>query len=106
MKDLVHINYLWFFSNSDNINKLATLFDKLNEYTKPGKAPLCEKHGITHHILSEYHLEQIRLIDKLRFIFKHNSRFNAVDPLIRKKYSKWVKTIKSTTTRKTKNNYK
>ncbi len=79
---------LWFFSNSENINKLSTLFNNLNKITKADKE-YPDKHKITSHFLVHKHLKKTRLINKLRLIFKHSGYStlkDEIDPLIRRKY--------------------
>ena len=79
---------LWYFSNSENINKFSNLFDNLDEYTKPSKS-LTEKHILTSHFLFYQHLKQTKLLDKLKLIFKHSgysSLNDEIDPLIRRKF--------------------
>ncbi len=88
IKDYYQISDLWSFSNSDNINRFSTLFNNLDEYTKPGKS-LATKHGISSHTLVYQHLKEIRFLNKLKLIFKHSGYStlpDEVDPLIRRKY--------------------
>ncbi|MBT3940955.1 hypothetical protein HOD83_02505 [Candidatus Woesearchaeota archaeon] len=75
---------LWFFSNSRYMDRFAKLYDKLDEYNKPGSCPL-GKQGISNHILSGYHLQQSGIIKDLRFIYNQYGP-NETMPLIRKKY--------------------
>ena len=76
---------LWFFSSSENIDKFTTLYDHMDEYTKPGRCPTSPKVGVSNHYLATYHLKRTDLINKLRFVFKHLSK-DQVDPLVRVKY--------------------
>ena len=61
----------WFFSNSENMNKFSRLYDNLNEYTKVDNCPNDRSDRISNHRLSLYHLEQINLIDNLKFCEKN-----------------------------------
>lgn len=61
----------WFFSNSDNMNKFATLHEHLDEYSKVGNCPMDTSGNISAHRQSLYHIEQIGLKDKLRFCDKN-----------------------------------
>ncbi len=61
----------WFFSNSENMNNFSRLFDNLNEYTKLGNCPNDSASQVSNHRLSLYHLEQINLIDNLKFCEKN-----------------------------------
>ena len=80
---------LWFFSNSNYMDLFSTLYDQLNEYSKPDKCPNSPNTGITNHKLTSYHLKQKGLINKLRFVFNHFGS-NEIDPLVRNKYF-WAK---------------
>ena len=62
---------MWFISNSENMNKFATLYDCLDEYSRPGVCPVDESSRISAHQQCLYHLEQIGLLDKLRFSDKN-----------------------------------
>jgi hypothetical protein len=61
----------WFFTNSENMNKFSRLYDNLNEYTKVDNCPNDRSDRISNHRLSLYHLEQINLIDNLKFCEKN-----------------------------------
>jgi len=70
----------WFFSNSKNMDQFVTLFDHLDEYTKPGHCPHDVSGSISSHRLSFYHLHKIGLVDKLKFTLHLHDDF----PLIRR----------------------
>lgn len=70
----------WFFANSNNMDKFATLFDRLDTYAKPGNCPTDHEGSISNHRLSLYHLQQEGLIDKLFFAYQLHDDF----PLIRR----------------------
>ena len=59
----------WFFANSDNMNKFATLFDHIKEYDKLGKETHDHENSISNHRMSCYHLKQIGLINDLEFAY-------------------------------------
>ena len=61
----------WFFSNSENINKFATLYDCLDEYCLPDRCPHNDDGHISAHRQSLYHLRQINLLNKLKFCEKN-----------------------------------
>ena len=73
------------FSNSDNMNKFATLYDCLGEYSKPGVCPVDESGRISAHRQSLYHLEQIGLLDNLRLCDKN---WHDDCPTVRRRYFK------------------
>lgn len=82
----------WFISNPKQMDEFCTLFDHLDEYTKPGKSwnfktkdggksSLTDSSGnISNHRLAPAHLEKIGLLDKLAFKFYTHDDF----PLIRR----------------------
>jgi len=81
----------WFISNPKYMDKFCTLFDNLNEYTKPGKfwnidkvkSSLIDCAGqISNHRLAPAHLEKIGLLDKLDFKFYTHDDFPLVRRLI------------------------
>ncbi len=76
---------MWFFSNSENIDKFVTIYDLLGEYSKPNVCPTDESGRISAHRQSLYHLEQIGLLDKLRFCEKN---WHDDCPTVRRKYFK------------------
>jgi len=54
----------WFFSNSNNMDKFAGLFDDISSHIKTNKTLM---NGISSHLLSEVRLIHIGLGEKLRF---------------------------------------
>lgn len=72
----------WFFSGSEEMDRFASLFDHLDEYTKPGKCPNDSAGTISNHRLSLYHLQQLNMIDQLDFAFHLYDDF----PLIRRRF--------------------
>ena len=76
---------MWFMSNSENIDKFVTLYDRLGEYSKSGQCPVDESGRISAHQQSLYHLEKIGLLDKLRFCDKN---WHDDCPTVRRKYFK------------------
>ena len=82
----------WFISNQEQMDEFCTLFDHLDEYTKPGKfwnfkagdggkSSLVDSSGnISNHRLAPAHLEKIGLLHKLDFKFHTHDDF----PLIRR----------------------
>ena len=50
----------WFFSNSDNIDKFANLYDNLDKYTLPGASGQNAKLGVSSHHLTSYHLNKLK----------------------------------------------
>tara|TARA_R100000008_G_scaffold84681_1_gene72721 strand:- start:846 stop:1664 length:819 start_codon:yes stop_codon:yes gene_type:complete len=76
---------MWFFSNSDNMNKFATLYDCLGEYSIPGNCPVDESGRISAHRQSLYHLEKIGLLDNLRLSDKN---WHDDCPTVRRRYFK------------------
>ena len=62
---------MWFFSNTENMNKFVTLYDCLDEYSLPGRCPYNDDGEISVHYQCLYHLEQIGLVDKLKFCEKN-----------------------------------
>ena len=75
---------MWFFSNSENIDKFATLYDKLDEYSLPGGCPHDESGAISAHHQCVYHLEKIGMKYKLRF----TKNWHDDCPSVRRKYFK------------------
>ncbi|KKR89157.1 MAG: hypothetical protein UW50_C0001G0247 [Candidatus Wolfebacteria bacterium GW2011_GWA1_44_24] len=65
---------LWFFSNSDFIDKFSTLYDYLGDYLNH-----CE---LSSHALAKYHLEKQNLFGKTKYLFHDPEDF----ALIREKY--------------------
>ena len=58
---------MWFFSNSEAIDKFVTLYDHLDEYSKPGNCPLDSDGRMSAHMQIPYHLEKLNMLDKLKF---------------------------------------
>jgi hypothetical protein len=58
---------MWFFSNSKNIDKFVTMYDKLNEYSLPNRCPLDSAGNMSAHQQCLYHLKQLDMIDNLKF---------------------------------------
>jgi len=73
---------LWFFTNSDNSTKFFSLYDHLNEYTKPGNCDLDSNGTISNHRLVRHHLDQTGLMKNLKFEFHMFDDF----PEVRRKY--------------------
>ena len=79
----------WFFSNPQYIDILCSLYDNLNEYTKPGttwmggNSTVVDKAGnISNHRLIPKHLEESNLLDKIKHVFYTHDDY----PLIRRYY--------------------
>ena len=75
---------MWFFSNSENINKFATVYDCLDEYSLPGNCPPDSSGTLSAHQQCLYHLEKIGLKDKLKF----DKNWHDDCPSVRRKYFK------------------
>jgi hypothetical protein len=75
---------MWFFSNPDYIDKFVTLYDKLDEYSKPNRCPLDQSGAISAHQQCLYHLENLGIKDKLRF----TKNWHDDCPSVRRKYFK------------------
>ncbi len=58
---------MWFFSNSKAIDEFATVYDHLDEYSKPGNCPLDSSGYMSAHMQCPYHLEKLKMLDKLKF---------------------------------------
>ena len=81
----------WFFSNPKYMDILCSLYDYLDEYTKPGKkwmdgkSTVVDSGGqISNHRLIPKHLEVNGILDKLSFAFYVHDDF----PLVRRLYYK------------------
>jgi hypothetical protein len=75
----------WFFSSSKNMSKFCDLYDKLDEYTKPGMCPNNVKLGISSHRLVKFHLEKLNF--NVKFLLKATKDNKISDfPLIRYVY--------------------
>lgn len=72
----------WFFSGSKNMDAFASLYDRLDEYTKPGNRLNDASNRISNHRLALHHLKQAKLIDKLDFAYHLHDEF----PLIRRRF--------------------
>jgi hypothetical protein len=75
----------WYLSNSSTIDKFATLYCKLDEYSLEGNCPLDSSGRISAHQQSLYHIEQIGMLDKLKFCDKN---WHDDCPSVRRKYFK------------------
>jgi hypothetical protein len=75
---------MWFFSNSKNIDNFATVYDRLDEYSKPGNCPHDSGGFLSAHQQCLYHLEKIGLKDKLKF----TKNWHDDCPSVRRKYFK------------------
>ena len=73
---------LWFFTNSDNSDKFFNLYDKLDSYTKPDQCPTDASGRISTHLLAKHHLQEIGILDKVRFTLHMYDDF----PTVRRKY--------------------
>ena len=60
---------LWFFGNSENSNNFFSLYDHLDEYNKPENCRTDASGRISNHQLVKYHLQQLDLLEKLKFEF-------------------------------------
>tara|TARA_E500000331_G_scaffold356519_1_gene415100 strand:- start:445 stop:1260 length:816 start_codon:yes stop_codon:yes gene_type:complete len=58
---------MWFFSNSKNIDKFVTMYDKLDEYSMPNRCPLDSAGNMSAHQQCLYHLKETDMLDKLKF---------------------------------------
>lgn len=76
---------MWFFSNSDYMDKFVTLYDRLDEYSLPKACPLDSSGKMSAHQQCVYHLEQINILNKLRFCDKN---WHDDCPSVRRKYFK------------------
>lgn len=81
----------WFFSNPEYMDILCSLYDSLDEYTKPGvtwwdgKSTVVDGSGnISNHRLIPKHLEVNGILDKLKHTFCVHDDF----PLVRRLYYK------------------
>lgn len=72
---------IWFFGNSDDMDKFSFLYDHLDIYTIPGQCPTMET-SISSHRLAEYHMKKIGIYNNLERIFHRYTDF----PLVRTKY--------------------
>jgi len=70
------IEDLWFFSNSEFIDKFSTLYDYLDQYFLINPNP-------SNHWLAKHHLEKLELFKKTKYIFRNPKDFI----LLRKKYA-------------------
>ena len=61
----------WFFSNGKNMDKFATMYDKLSEYSLPNRCPYNHEGELSAHNQSLYHLRKIGLVDRLKFCDKN-----------------------------------
>ena len=73
---------LWFIANSENSDSLFSLYDKLDEYNKPGNCQLDSSGRISNHRLVKYHMEKEGLLDKIKFKYHMYDDF----PEVRRKY--------------------
>lgn len=74
---------MWFMSNSQYIDEFATLYNYLDEYSKPGNCPTDYGGQISAHLQCTYHLKQLGLLDKLKFV---NKNWHDDFPSVRRKY--------------------
>jgi len=74
---------MWFFSNGNNIDKFVTLFNCLDEYSLPNKCPTDHDGKLSAHLQCVYHLEQLGMINKLKFCDKN---WHDDFPSVRRKY--------------------
>jgi hypothetical protein len=72
----------WFFSNSQDMNRFGTLFNCLDDYSRPKNCPLADG-CMSAHMQSLYHIEQLDLLDKLKFCDKN---WHDDFPSVRRKY--------------------
>lgn len=67
--DGIEIEDILFASNSDYMDQFCTLYDFLDEYTKPDQCPTWN--FISSHFLSVWHLKKLNLWDRISFPFIH-----------------------------------
>jgi len=72
----------WFLGNSKDMDKFSNLYNRLDDYTKPGKCPTDSADTISNHRLSLYHLEETGLADRLEFAYHLHDDF----PLVRRRF--------------------
>tara|TARA_R110002074_G_scaffold6895_3_gene30552 strand:+ start:364 stop:1200 length:837 start_codon:yes stop_codon:yes gene_type:complete len=77
---------MWFFSNSDNMDKFATFYDRQSESCLPGNCPGAPgvPWKISAHRQCLYHLEQLGMLDKLKFC----KNWHDDCPSVRRRYFK------------------
>ena len=73
---------LWFFANSNNSSKFFEMYNKLDDYTKPGECPNDASGRISNHQLTKFHLQKLDLLEKVKFEFHMFDDF----PEVRRKY--------------------
>ena len=76
---------MWFFSNSDTIDKFVTMYDRLDEYSLPDRCALDSSGRMSAHQQCLYHLQQLDMEDKLKFCDKN---WHDDCPSVRRKYYK------------------
>ena len=61
----------WFISNSQNMDKFATMFDKIEKYMGPGgKLPSSKQYGgISSHFLVKHHAKELGLKERFKYNF-------------------------------------
>ena len=77
---------LWFFSNSKNIDKFSSLYDKLDKYTQPGQSKDNKVLGVSSHYLMTHHLNQLKLPAKQVLQANKSDERNSDFPVVRLKY--------------------
>jgi hypothetical protein len=73
---------LWFITNSENSDSLFSLYDHLDEYTKPGNCQLDSAGTISNHRLVKHHMHEKGLLEKIKFKYHMFDDF----PEVRRKY--------------------
>tara|TARA_R110002020_G_scaffold475332_1_gene709620 strand:- start:5427 stop:6263 length:837 start_codon:yes stop_codon:yes gene_type:complete len=73
---------LWFFCSSGNSDKFFNLYNKLDDYTKPNQCPTDASGRISNHLLVKHHLQEIGMLDKVKFTLHMYDDF----PEVRRKY--------------------
>tara|TARA_Y100000389_G_C17446856_1_gene512162 strand:- start:1570 stop:2415 length:846 start_codon:yes stop_codon:yes gene_type:complete len=73
---------LWFLSNSEFMDKFASLYSNLDEYNKRKNSPRDDSGSISNHRLSLYHLDVLGLKNNIKLIYDLHDDC----PLVRRKY--------------------
>ena len=77
---------LWFFSKSSVMDEFGKLFDHMKGYSQPGKCPNDSAGWISNHQLALYHLQQMKMKDRIKFVFHYGVGDKEDYSLIRRKY--------------------
>lgn len=79
-KDSQELGDILICSNKKNMNYIVTLYDKLNEYTKPNQCP--QYGAISSHFCLAWHLSKINLRSHVKFPYLHYDPVHADIKLI------------------------